>query len=77
MLFRKNALDLECGVRTLEMGHLVELLLMSMGRRPLWISEKPESEKSQRVSVKLFEQFLLGSLRKCGRTLPGAAFVSG
>lgn len=51
MLFKKNAPDLECGVRTLEMGHLVVLLLKSVGRRPLWISEKSESEKSQALSV--------------------------
>lgn len=35
MLFKKNAPDLECGVRTLEMVHLVVLLLKSVGRRPL------------------------------------------
>lgn len=46
MFFRKNVLDLECGVRILEMGYFVEFLLMFMGRRFFWISEKFELEKS-------------------------------
>lgn len=62
MLLEKNAPDLECGVRTLEMGHLMVLLLMCVGRRPLGISERSELEKSPRVSVKSFQQFVLGLL---------------
>lgn len=47
MLFKKNALDVECGAGTLEMGHLVMLLLMSVGSRPLWTRAESALEKSQ------------------------------
>lgn len=66
MLFKKNAPDLECGVRTLDMGHLMAFSLMSAGRRLLRISKKSESEKSQHISVRPFAQFV-GLLRECGQ----------
>lgn len=67
MLFKKNAPDLECGFRTLEMSHLVVLLLMSVGRRPLRLSEKSGSEKScpfavcTRVTKKVWTKESLGA----------------
>lgn len=49
------------------MGHLVLLLLMSGGRRPLGISEKSELEKSRRIPVKPYQHFVLGLLESAGR----------
>lgn len=62
-----NALQEKCPrlgrrIRTLEMGLLMVLLLMSVGRRPLGISEKSELEKRPRISVKPFCHFVPGSL---------------
>lgn len=68
MLFKKNAPDLECGVRTLEMGHLMVFLLMSVGRRPLGISEQSELGKNQRISVKSYQHFVLGLLESVVRS---------
>lgn len=57
------------------MGHLVVLLLMSMGRRPLGISEKSELEKSQRISVKSYQHFVLGLLESVDRGESWGRFI--